>query len=172
MARWHGFFRESAGPGWALLGDAGHFKDPTPGQGIADALRQAVELAAAIERGLGGAADPDAPLREWWRWRDRDAWEMYWFARDMGDNDRSPLIARAVQTRFAEDPEFVDGFLRLLGHELPPSQLFTPAWACTVLGPALRDGRGQRLALLAEIRELAVEELRRQLRFRFRSPRI
>jgi 2-polyprenyl-6-methoxyphenol hydroxylase-like FAD-dependent oxidoreductase len=37
MSRWHGFFRESAGPGWVLLGDAGHFKDPTPGQGIADA---------------------------------------------------------------------------------------------------------------------------------------
>ena len=45
MSRWHGFFRESAGPGWVLVGDAGHFKDPTPGQGISDALRQAVELA-------------------------------------------------------------------------------------------------------------------------------
>ena len=28
MANWHGYFREAAGPGWALLGDAGHFKDP------------------------------------------------------------------------------------------------------------------------------------------------
>ncbi|MGI8805626.1 MAG: NAD(P)/FAD-dependent oxidoreductase [Thermoleophilaceae bacterium] len=34
-----GFFRQSAGPGWVLVGDAGHFKDPTPGQGISDALR-------------------------------------------------------------------------------------------------------------------------------------
>jgi len=68
------FFRESAGPGWALVGDAGHFKDPTPGQGIADALRQCERLADAIEGGLGGgAAALDAALRDWWRWRDEDA---------------------------------------------------------------------------------------------------
>jgi 2-polyprenyl-6-methoxyphenol hydroxylase-like FAD-dependent oxidoreductase len=170
MSRWHGFFRESAGPGWALLGDAGHFKDPTPGQGIADALRQAVALAPAIEQALSGAADRDAPLREWWRWRDRDAWEMYWFAHDMGHPDRAPLLGKTVEARLAADPELIDGLLRILGHELPPSKLFTPAWTCSLLGEALRDGRGQRLELLAEMRRLGVEELRRELRFRFRSP--
>lgn len=41
LANWQGYFRESAGPGWVLAGDAGHFKDPTPAQGISDALRQA-----------------------------------------------------------------------------------------------------------------------------------
>ena len=51
--RGHGFFRESAGPGWVLVGDAGHFKDPTPGQGISDALRQAVELARRDREGTG-----------------------------------------------------------------------------------------------------------------------
>ena len=50
VADWHGYFRESAGPGWVLVGDAGHFKDPTPGQGIADALRQVERLAVAIQR--------------------------------------------------------------------------------------------------------------------------
>ncbi len=30
MTDWHGYFREAAGPGWALLGDAGNFKDPAP----------------------------------------------------------------------------------------------------------------------------------------------
>ncbi len=161
MAGWHGFFRESAGPGWALLGDAGHFKDPTPGQGIADALRQAVELAAAIERALGGG-DPDTPLREWWRWRDRDAWEMYWFAHDMGDADRAPLLNRAIQERLAADPALVDDFLRVLGHELPPSQLFDPTFVLSVLTRALREGRGRRRALLAETRTLALQELRRR----------
>src|SRR5205823_3710058 len=63
MSRWHGFFRESAGPGWVLVGDAGHFKDPTPGQGIADALRQVVKLAPAIERAVGG---DERALRDWW----------------------------------------------------------------------------------------------------------
>ena len=62
MANMNGFFRASAGPGWALVGDAGHFKDPTPGQGIADALRQAENLATAIESGLGGVAGNDVAM--------------------------------------------------------------------------------------------------------------
>ena len=103
MSRWHGFFRESAGPGWALVGDAGHFKDPTPGQGIADALRQAVALSEAIERALGGAEDPDRVLRDWWSWRDRDAWEMYWFAQDMAAR-RTPHLSRAIEERMAVRP--------------------------------------------------------------------
>jgi 2-polyprenyl-6-methoxyphenol hydroxylase-like FAD-dependent oxidoreductase len=161
MSRWHGFFRESAGPGWALLGDAGHFKDPTPGQGISDALRQAFALAPAIERALGGTRSADAPLREWWAWRDRDAWEMYWFAQDMGAVDRTPRLERTLQSRFANEPDLVENFFRVLGHELAPSQLLTPSFQLSLLGEALREGRGQRLALLAEARKAGVEELRR-----------
>ncbi|HEU4330531.1 MAG TPA: FAD-dependent monooxygenase [Lapillicoccus sp.] len=36
-----GYYRHSNGPGWALVGDSGHFKHPTTGQGIGDALAQA-----------------------------------------------------------------------------------------------------------------------------------
>lgn len=38
--RLSGVLRESAGPGSVLVGGAGQFKDPAPGQGISDALRQ------------------------------------------------------------------------------------------------------------------------------------
>src|SRR3954468_171813 len=78
MSGWHGFFRESAGPGWALVGDAGHFKDPTPGQGISDALRQTRQLASTIEAAMGGTTQLDEALRGYWQWRDDDAWPMYW----------------------------------------------------------------------------------------------
>jgi 2-polyprenyl-6-methoxyphenol hydroxylase-like FAD-dependent oxidoreductase len=43
-----GYFREATGPGWALLGDACHFKHPGTGQGIGDAVEQAVQLAASV----------------------------------------------------------------------------------------------------------------------------
>lgn len=164
MSRWHGYFRESAGPGWVLVGDAGHFKDPTPGQGISDALRQAVALAPAIERSLGGGEAPDEALRRWWAWRDRDAWEMYWFAQDMGATDRAPLFLNALQARFAAEPRLVDDLLRVLAHDLPPSQLFTPSLILAVLTEALPTARGKRLALLAEVGGLGVEELRRWAR--------
>ncbi len=50
-----GYFRQSFGPGWALVGDAGYFKDPLTAHGITDALRDAELLAAAILDGSPAA---------------------------------------------------------------------------------------------------------------------
>ncbi|WP_068111112.1 NAD(P)/FAD-dependent oxidoreductase [Tropicimonas marinistellae] len=44
----HGHMRQSFGPGWALVGDAGYFKDPLTAHGITDALRDAEILADAV----------------------------------------------------------------------------------------------------------------------------
>jgi flavin-dependent dehydrogenase len=38
------FFRQAAGPGWALVGDAGHHKDSITARGISDAFCQAETL--------------------------------------------------------------------------------------------------------------------------------
>jgi hypothetical protein len=43
-----GYFRRAWGPGWALVGDAGYFKDPLTAHGITDALRDAELLARAV----------------------------------------------------------------------------------------------------------------------------
>jgi flavin-dependent dehydrogenase len=45
------FFRRAHGSGWALVGDAGYFKDPLTAHGITDALRDAELLATAIDEG-------------------------------------------------------------------------------------------------------------------------
>ena len=50
-----GFLKRGAGPGWALVGDAGYFKDPLTAHGITDALRDAELLARAILRGTAAA---------------------------------------------------------------------------------------------------------------------
>ena len=50
-----GFIKRGAGPGWALVGDAGYFKDPLTAHGITDALRDAELLARAIMQGTTGA---------------------------------------------------------------------------------------------------------------------
>jgi menaquinone-9 beta-reductase len=49
-----GYLRDAAGPGWALVGDAGYFKDPITAHGITDAQL----LARAITTG-----EPDAVCR-------------------------------------------------------------------------------------------------------------
>ena len=46
-----GYFRQSFGEGWALVGDAGYFKDPITAHGITDAFRDAFLLARAITGG-------------------------------------------------------------------------------------------------------------------------
>ena len=170
MANMHGFFRESAGPGWVLVGDAGHFKDPTPGQGIADALRQAERLTDAIERALGGGSGtPDEALREWWRWRDEDAWEMYWFAHDMGAAGPTPPVLQQAQRRIAADPRLAEATIRVFNHELRPSEVFTPAFGLRTIAQALRRGRGERREILREVRSVWVNEVRRR-RARRRLP--
>jgi flavin-dependent dehydrogenase len=46
-----GYLRRAAGPGWALVGDAGYFRDPITAHGITDALREAEFLARAVADG-------------------------------------------------------------------------------------------------------------------------
>jgi 2-polyprenyl-6-methoxyphenol hydroxylase-like FAD-dependent oxidoreductase len=48
-----GFLRRATGPGWALLGDAGYFRDPITAHGITDALRESELLARAIASANG-----------------------------------------------------------------------------------------------------------------------
>jgi 2-polyprenyl-6-methoxyphenol hydroxylase-like FAD-dependent oxidoreductase len=167
MSRWHGYFRRSAGPGWVLVGDAGHFKDPTPGQGIADALRQVARLAPTIEQALGGA-NTDQLLHQWWRWRDQDAWEMYWFAHDMGSpGSTRPLVAQ-VQARIASSDGLTEDLIRVLNHDLPPSELAKPALVLPALLAGFKGERGQRLSILREAAELVRTDRRRRHRFAHR----
>ena len=65
-----GWIRASAGPGWALVGDAGYFKDPITAHGITDALRDAELLARAVlDTPCDGMARLNA-LHEYERTRD------------------------------------------------------------------------------------------------------
>jgi flavin-dependent dehydrogenase len=65
------FFREPSGPGWALVGDAGHHKDPAIARGIADAFRDADLVASAVVDGWD--SDLEAALASYGRQRDQCA---------------------------------------------------------------------------------------------------
>ena len=56
-------FRQSHGPGWALVGDAAYHKDPIGSHGITDAFLDAERVAAAVHVGLTGEESLDAALR-------------------------------------------------------------------------------------------------------------
>jgi len=157
MANWHGYFRQPTGPGWVLLGDAGNFKDPSPAQGMADALRQGERLADAIAAGFSGE-DLDAELRRWGRWRDKDGREMHWFAADMGATPQRRPLADQILRDIAADGEDTRKFLRMLNHEISPSQLFTAPRIARAAGRVIRRQPWQVPAMVKEgVREVQKE---------------
>ena len=151
MTDWHGYFRRSAGRGWVLVGDAGHFKDFTPAQGIADALRQARALAEAISAGLDHGGYADAHLHRWWRWRDKDAYQMYWLAKDMGIPGVSTPLITSLMGEIAHSEAATQLLMRVLNHEVPPSSLFTACRLARAAAGALRDEPRQIPGTLREI---------------------
>lgn len=161
-AGYPGYFRESAGAGWVLVGDAGHFKDPTPGQGISDALRQGETLAATIVQGLGGSRSLDAALAEWWRWRDDDSFEMHWFCSDMGAAGPVPRPFLEMVRDFASRPNGLDPWFEILSHRLEPSEVLTPARLVTATARLLRRGSDPRAAVMRETWTLAANDARRK----------
>jgi 2-polyprenyl-6-methoxyphenol hydroxylase-like FAD-dependent oxidoreductase len=69
--------RQAAGPGWALVGDAGYFRDAVTGHGMSDAFRDAETLARAIDDALRGCEDDDSALARYAAARDRDVAEIF-----------------------------------------------------------------------------------------------
>ena len=120
---WYGYHRQPTGPGWLLTGDAGHFKDPTPAQGIADALCHAERLAEMIANTSG--SERDDALAGWWRERDQDGMEMYWFAADLGAPGAATPLVTNVLRDIGASAEATTTFLRVLDRQMRPAQLFT-----------------------------------------------
>jgi 2-polyprenyl-6-methoxyphenol hydroxylase-like FAD-dependent oxidoreductase len=112
-----GFFRRPTGPGWALLGDAAHFKHPGTAQGICDAVEQAIYIA---ER-LSGA---DASLDEYAEWIDGRAREHYDWSFSWGRFPRpgAENLFRGWATEADAAQDLCDTFSR----QVEPSQVMTP----------------------------------------------
>ncbi|HET6876347.1 MAG TPA: NAD(P)/FAD-dependent oxidoreductase [Jatrophihabitans sp.] len=66
-----GVARRPWGPGWALVGDAGYYRDPLTTHGITDALRDAELLADEILETLAGATAENVALGRYQAMRDR-----------------------------------------------------------------------------------------------------
>ncbi|GAA0999689.1 NAD(P)/FAD-dependent oxidoreductase [Acrocarpospora macrocephala] len=69
--------RAAHGPGWALVGDAGYFKDPLGTHGITQALRDAQLLAESIVSGHGGSEPIETALARYERTRDELSADLF-----------------------------------------------------------------------------------------------
>jgi flavin-dependent dehydrogenase len=72
-----GYLRTPYGPGWALVGDAGYYKDPITAHGITDALRDAELLARAILDAPRGGPAQLAALHGYQQTRNRLSEQLF-----------------------------------------------------------------------------------------------
>jgi flavin-dependent dehydrogenase len=69
--------RQAFGPGWALVGDAGYYRDAITAYGISDAFRDAELLAVALDLALRGAAEEPTALAGYQQQRDQALAEIF-----------------------------------------------------------------------------------------------
>lgn len=166
------YYRVSTGPGWALAGDAGHFKDPVTGNGMRDALKFGRLLGEAAATRLHDAARLDAALRDWEAVRDQDTISTYhWGNRESRPGGSTPLVKEVLRT-FAgsAEPNLSDTFNRAR----PIERIITPRRMVVGLARVIRAGGESRRGLLREVlTELPMEwgSRRHRLIDGFRSTR-
>ncbi|WP_354702235.1 hypothetical protein DSM112329_02590 [Paraconexibacter sp. AEG42_29] len=92
------FFRASSGPGWALAGDAAHFKDPVTGQGMRDAMWMGRTLAEQVLPALDDPTAVDLATRRWEADRDRHCLPAYHFANmDTAVEVQTPIVCELIR---------------------------------------------------------------------------
>jgi flavin-dependent dehydrogenase len=166
------FFRASSGPGWALAGDAGHFKDPVTGQGMRDALWMGRTLAEHVLPVLDDPAAIDGATRIWEAERDRDCLHAYHFANlDTRVERQSPALCELVRDAGrTTEPDLTDLFGRARTfYEIAPVPRLTRA----LVAALWRGERTRRETLRYAVRDIRTDlQMRReQSADRFRATR-
>jgi 2-polyprenyl-6-methoxyphenol hydroxylase-like FAD-dependent oxidoreductase len=118
------FLRTSAGPGWALVGDAGRHQDPFLAQGIANAFRDAELLAEAIDAGLSGQRPLDDALAGYEQHRACSGLPSYEFTTRLAGLEPPGAEMIAVLRSVRSNPERTERFLGLLAGSVAVSEFF------------------------------------------------
>jgi flavin-dependent dehydrogenase len=155
------FYRQPVGPGYALVGDAGHFKDFVTGQGMTDAFLDAEQLSAAIVDPRPGA------FEHYWRARDVKTLPLHLDAINQGAVGWNEPFLRWVLARVAPHPELCARVTRMLDRELDPAELITTRTLLSSLLSAIAHGRGDVLrGFVSTARRTVSEKRERKLRQR------
>jgi 2-polyprenyl-6-methoxyphenol hydroxylase-like FAD-dependent oxidoreductase len=119
------FFRKPYGPGWALVGDAGHHKDPGMTQGIADAFRDAQLLADALSAGLSNVCPLEQALADYERRRNEAAYPLYQLCMRFASFEPFAKEESFLGALRSDQGE-LDRYIATLQGTLPASDFFAP----------------------------------------------
>ena len=119
------FYRQSAGPGWALVGDAGYHKDPFTGWGITDALKYAEVLAERLHEGLSGQRPIDEAVAEYVEVRDEQSRGTYDLTCSISELSLTPYYDSVFRAT-SQSPEYTRKFFGLIAGGIPGEEFFAP----------------------------------------------
>jgi flavin-dependent dehydrogenase len=115
------FFRTAAGPGWALVGDAGHHKDSITARGITHAFLQAQLLTDLIGDGLADEPRRARALAEFGRQRDDALIDEYRDTLAVAKLSTPPYRVSMLRD-IAADPARTERFLSRMSGALRPGE--------------------------------------------------
>jgi 2-polyprenyl-6-methoxyphenol hydroxylase-like FAD-dependent oxidoreductase len=113
------YFRKPYGPGWALVGDAGHDQDPITGQGISDAFIDAERLVGAVDEGFSGRRPLEEALREYQVRRDERVKPLHDFTCQLATLEPPPPEMQALFGALQGNQEATNQFYSALTGSLP-----------------------------------------------------
>jgi flavin-dependent dehydrogenase len=129
------FYRKPIGPGFALLGDAGHFKDFVTGQGMTDALLDAERLTEAIVDGR------EAAFERFWFERDVSTLPLHFDAVRQGRVGYNNPFTRWVMGHIRERSDLTQRLPLLNEREVTPYDLIPMGSMLRWLAGAAAGGR-------------------------------
>jgi 2-polyprenyl-6-methoxyphenol hydroxylase-like FAD-dependent oxidoreductase len=121
-----GYFRKPYGPGWALVGDAGHHRDPAAASGISDAFRDAELLSEALDAGFAGTVALDAALAGYERLRNAGSAAMYDWARKIAAFEPLTPEESALMSALVKSHADADRYAGAYAGSVPVAEFFAP----------------------------------------------
>ncbi len=121
------FFRKPFGNGWALIGDAGHHRDPCTAQGISDAFLSADLAAAAYGDVAAGRAAWEEAFGRYEGVRNQLAMPMYELTCQRASFQPPPPDAMALLAAVARNPEQMNRFAGVDAGTVTVQEFFSPA---------------------------------------------
>lgn len=117
-------YRTCSGPGWALVGDAGHHKDPCTGMGMTDAFVSAKLLAGCLANDSGVQRELAGAVSDYQQQRDAATAGGYQLTLKTARLAApSPSLA-AIYRRASDEPETAQRVFDVLGGIRPMSDLY------------------------------------------------
>ena len=120
------FFRQPAGPGWALVGDAGYHKDPITAQGISDAFRDAEAMADAVDDAFAGRLAIGEAMARYQRTRDESALPIFELTCELATLEPPPPEMQQLLGAMHGNRDAMNGFIGVLAGSVSPTAFFGP----------------------------------------------